>query len=598
MEMIEAKQRQERLVAEQKAEKLKKKQERLKEKQLILQQRREERESLRRTREQAISVGSPGIEVEHEQNKNLMDADENDEEEFDYDDEISSSSTSSLPLGDPQLISGYASLSGACGTYAVREPEGLVVLPTDPSRPKYHITKNDEKKEGSDHSSALFNNILDDENSLVDTEGSSRSLRSLWKRKGSPSRSSSIRREPFSIAEGQKVQVVGVMESNDQGVYQLARGAGYVVATTKQLVKVGGPEETSCKMEGMLQSILEKQQEVQRKLDDLSNLAVGLKEKIILEQDKPEEVPVISVPVPRKVASISEDVELSPSATQESKEAVQIQHPTTPTRVGTTQHGSPLPSAGRESVSTVNSTVVELGMTPRTPSQTPRYYTGENHGEYVHSPAHSCPIPSNTAVNLDQPFLDDDAPSTTGSGVLRYRVNSDDDTSGMGWGSVLGCGTSLFGERLLESSEAGSANDIFNQAANGRSDILRLSQSALLQQANNQRRATALAAMAAGSSGYGGIGLIQSSGSADSPLRRGGSFDGGGGVNFRVGYSHHGGVSKTKRDFSCDQRIGGLRMSEMSQHRGAAPARLGPRSNLSRRSTAPPDTLVGSLSIR
>jgi hypothetical protein len=239
MEMIEAKQRQERLVAEQKAEKLKKKQERLKEKQLLLQQRKEERESLRRTRQQAISVGSPGIEVEHDQNKNLMDADENDEEEFDYDDEISSSSTSSLPLGDPQLISGYASLSGACGTYAVREPEGLVVLPTDPSRPKYHVTKKygDEKKEGSEHSSSLFNNITDDENSLIDTEGSSRSLRSLWRRKESPSRSSSGRREPFSIAEGQKVQVVGVMESNDQGVYQLARGVGYVVATTKQLVK-------------------------------------------------------------------------------------------------------------------------------------------------------------------------------------------------------------------------------------------------------------------------------------------------------------------------------------------------------------------------
>ena len=41
-------------------------------------------------------------------------------------------------------------------------------------------------------------------------------------------------REPFSLQEGQKIQVVGVTE---EGVYQLARGAGYIVATVNQLVK-------------------------------------------------------------------------------------------------------------------------------------------------------------------------------------------------------------------------------------------------------------------------------------------------------------------------------------------------------------------------
>ncbi len=231
MESIEAKQRQERLVAEQKAAKLLKKQEKLREQQLKAQQRRQEKENLRRRHEEATGQGlirhdstdSQSIEVDIQQSSSLLDTAGRDDEELDYDDDISSSS-SSLPLGDPQLVNGYAALSGACGTYAVREPEGLVVLPLDPNRPKYNVTKNygDEKKDGSEPSSTHFSSIFNKsgENNEIGSIPSSRSAR-----------------EPFSISEGQKLQVVGVMESNDHGVYQLARGVGFVVATSKQLVK-------------------------------------------------------------------------------------------------------------------------------------------------------------------------------------------------------------------------------------------------------------------------------------------------------------------------------------------------------------------------
>ena len=241
MEMIEAKERQERLVAEQKEAKLKKKQERMREKQLLLEQRRMEKENLRRYHEaadtrrgltQQYSMDShQEIEVDIHENNNLLDVtiDDTDVEELDYDDEISSSSSSDLPLGDPELIAGYAALSGTCGTYAVAEPEGLVVLPQDPNRPKYHVAKDhgDEKKDGSQHSSTHFSSIFSstDEDNGLGTSGNDRI------------RSSHSRREPFTIAEGQKVQVVGVLESNDQGVYQLARGAGFVVASSNQLVK-------------------------------------------------------------------------------------------------------------------------------------------------------------------------------------------------------------------------------------------------------------------------------------------------------------------------------------------------------------------------
>ena len=295
MEMIEAKQRQERLVAEQKEQKLQRKQEEILLKQRLAQQRKEEKEKLRllrrRHQQEQQFQSEQQIEVDIDQQKNsdgntnsnsnsnsgnsgnnLLDTSEEDYDDYDnetdcdddehddYDDELSSSTSSSgaLPLGDPQLNSGYAALSGTCGTYAVTEPEGLVVLPRDPNRLKYQQSNTttrtrtqqhhqqrhqqyngDEKKEGSQHStsnfSSIFNhNLPSDEqdsniNGVVDSGDTTTTTTTI--------RSSQSRREPFSISEGSKIQVVGVLESNDHGVYQLARGAGFVVATEKQLVK-------------------------------------------------------------------------------------------------------------------------------------------------------------------------------------------------------------------------------------------------------------------------------------------------------------------------------------------------------------------------
>ncbi len=219
MDMIKAKQRQERLVAEQKEAKLKKKRERMREKKLTAQQSQEE--------EDKHSADSQYVEIDIKGNESLLDiAFDNEVEEVDSDDDLSASSSTWLPLGGPELISGYAALSGACGTYAVREPEGLVVLPLDPNRQKHYYTKDhdDEKKEGSQHSNAQFSSIFRN----VDRENHSNN---------DGDKKPSARREPFSIAEGQQVQVVGVMESSDHSVYQLARNAGFIVASGKQLVK-------------------------------------------------------------------------------------------------------------------------------------------------------------------------------------------------------------------------------------------------------------------------------------------------------------------------------------------------------------------------
>jgi len=90
-------------------------------------------------------------------------------------------------------LAGMSALTGTCGTYAVRESEGLAVLPFDPN--KQH------KKEFS--------------------------------LGGEEEKKTEEPREPFTIDVGHTVQVV----SADEGVYKLARNAGYVVATANQLVK-------------------------------------------------------------------------------------------------------------------------------------------------------------------------------------------------------------------------------------------------------------------------------------------------------------------------------------------------------------------------
>lgn len=85
-----------------------------------------------------------------------------------------------------RIIAGMESLAGSCGTYAVREEEGLAVLPHDP-RKRHH----EQVRDPAEY------------------------------------------RDPFVIEKGQTVQVVVV----ENGVAQLARGMGYIVAGESQLVK-------------------------------------------------------------------------------------------------------------------------------------------------------------------------------------------------------------------------------------------------------------------------------------------------------------------------------------------------------------------------
>jgi hypothetical protein len=212
MEMIEAKERQERLIMEAK-----------KKRQELLKQRREEKlERLRREEQYSISYEKEVTLDEDQQQQqqqssdsNLMDNEEETEDDDTYDDEEEVSL--SLPLGDPSLNCGYAALSRTCGTYAVKDSTGLVVLSHDPNRQHYQQKHEVNNKEDDD----------DDDDEKKEQEKSPLDS-SLLMHDDQP------RREPFTLKEGQKVQVVGV---DEQGVYQLARGTGFIVATVNQLVK-------------------------------------------------------------------------------------------------------------------------------------------------------------------------------------------------------------------------------------------------------------------------------------------------------------------------------------------------------------------------
>lgn len=85
-----------------------------------------------------------------------------------------------------RIVTGMESFSGPCGTYAVREEEGLVVLPQDPRRRSHEQVRDPDET-----------------------------------------------REPFMIEKGQTVQVVDI----NGDVFKLARDMGYVVASESQLVK-------------------------------------------------------------------------------------------------------------------------------------------------------------------------------------------------------------------------------------------------------------------------------------------------------------------------------------------------------------------------
>lgn len=317
-------------------------------------------------------------------------------------------------------------------------------------------------------------------------------------------------------------------------LYSLIQGSGYFKRNQFShflyslfQIAVGGPLETSCKYEGMLQSVQRKKQELERELSEINFLVHGLTERIDVERQNTPEYPVITERKPSQ-AEIGND---------ENDFAAAPHSPTTPPQLHSNEAQWPVSNS---------STEVHLG-DPRTPSQ---QIIPNEHSLY--SPPRSCPMPGSvpaqmaglhgTALThgLVQPFIDGEP-----AGLPRYRVTNDDD-QGLPWS--FGCGSTLFGERLIE-QECDTGN------------VMTLSfDDSLVNGPLSRQRAVASRSLAARTIASANLST------GDSLIQRGGSFDGP--INFRTGMSGHTGLNLSRKKNGQMSRPHQVRM--MSEHRGIA----------------------------
>merc|ERR1712238_319637 len=91
------------------------------------------------------------------------------------------------------------------------------------------------------------------------------------------------------LVYGQKVQVVAV----SGGVARLARNKGFIVANSSQLVKVGEAKEKSCKIEGLVEIVLETKTELEKQLKLIKRKELILQRELNNVLSDTEEHPVI-----------------------------------------------------------------------------------------------------------------------------------------------------------------------------------------------------------------------------------------------------------------------------------------------------------------
>lgn len=145
---------------------------------------------------------------------------------------------------DAYVWSTISHISSACGTYAVADQAGLTVLPTKPSS-KCDITTSD--------ITSVFENV------------------SLTNGKDYINKPAS-----YELPYRSRVQVVHI----EDGWAQLARNRGFVYIDSTQLVKVGGPNDKACEIEGMLLQVDNRRKEISRKQAELSRIENGLEREL------------------------------------------------------------------------------------------------------------------------------------------------------------------------------------------------------------------------------------------------------------------------------------------------------------------------------
>lgn len=288
-----------------------------------------------------------GPEVTHDEveTRSLAD-DDNDEDEY----------------SSNMIISGMVNFSGPCGTYVVRDVNGLAVLPSHPEKGCQPLEAEREHRLNSE-----------------------------------------ARVEPFTIFQGQTVQLVNFSD----GVAKLARGAGFIVATASQLVKVGAPHDRCCRLEGMAETLSLRGIDLQGALSENQQLEAHLKKQVAKESQHEPLEPIISeVPVENS------DTELSRSNTAKLGSAGSV-----------SDNPLLIPASPREVFLSEGNDLSGLDLVGVT----------------------RLPLSPHSIDNSECNRTDANAP-----GMPRYRRNNDDDLNEFSYG----CGSSLFGKGFLNFEDA------------------------------------------------------------------------------------------------------------------------------------------------
>jgi len=143
-----------------------------------------------------------------------------------------------------RILDGIESQTCYCGTYIVKDFNGLEVHASDPRKNNDSIVKRID--------------FSDDSNK--------------------------------KLYQSQTVQIVDF----EDGVFKVARNEGYIVANNTQLEKVDGPLDDSCRLEGMLNLAHERHSNLGERLKELEHISGGLSDKIEHIQQEEPSFPIFS----------------------------------------------------------------------------------------------------------------------------------------------------------------------------------------------------------------------------------------------------------------------------------------------------------------
>lgn len=203
---------------------------------------------------------------------------------------IDDSDHSGPEMDEEHVLNSIDILSSTCGTYVVKDRCGLAVHSLSAASINF-------QDEGMDIDLFISSSSFES-GSHLGRSGSSK--KGKWR---GPNRSKSYgsgsntmnmlpSKPTRMLVYGQKVQIVEVKN----GVYRLARNQGLIFAEPMQLVKVGTPQEQSCKVEGMVRAIETTKSEISQKMEDLAFTESNLRSELDQLLSRPESQPVISAP--------------------------------------------------------------------------------------------------------------------------------------------------------------------------------------------------------------------------------------------------------------------------------------------------------------